>query len=99
MITQKVHDLVAEVGENLKSTRLRKNLTQQELSVLAGISLGCLKAIEAGQGASFKSVAAMAMALGETRWILAMSPPGTVNPLTMTSTRKPRLRARKKSNE
>jgi len=98
MITQKVLNLVAEVGENLKASRLRKNLTQQELALKAGIGIGRLKAIEAGEGASFSAIVALSLALGEERWIQALSPTATVNPLTMLSSKQPRQRARKKAH-
>lgn len=40
----------AEVGRRIKSLRLRKNLTQQELARAAALSLNAIKAVESGKG-------------------------------------------------
>jgi transcriptional regulator with XRE-family HTH domain len=39
-----------EIGRRIKSLRLRKNLTQQELARAAALSLNAIKAVESGKG-------------------------------------------------
>ena len=39
-----------EIGRRIKSLRLRKNLTQQELARAAVLSLNAIKAVESGKG-------------------------------------------------
>lgn len=41
--------IAAEIGNRIKSLRLRKNLTQQELSDAAALSLNSIKALESGK--------------------------------------------------
>ena len=42
--------ILAELGHRLKSLRLRKNLTQQQLSLAVTVSLNSIKALESGKG-------------------------------------------------
>jgi putative transcriptional regulator len=40
----------AEIGRRLRSLRLRRNLTQQQLAEAAALSLNTIKSLEAGKG-------------------------------------------------
>ncbi|MFH1215486.1 MAG: helix-turn-helix domain-containing protein [Pseudomonadota bacterium] len=40
----------AEIGMRIKSLRLRKNLTQQQVAEAAAVSLNVIKALESGKG-------------------------------------------------
>lgn len=57
MITQKI-------GEKLKKTRLKQNITQMKLAEEAGISLSTLKKIENGEIASFDPLLRVLRTLG-----------------------------------
>ena len=48
-------DIVKRIGANLKSMRLRQNITQSNLAESAGVSLSTLKKIESGDICSFDS--------------------------------------------
>lgn len=48
-------DVAKRIGANLKSARLRQNITQSNLAESAGVSLSTLKKIESGDICSFDS--------------------------------------------
>ena len=48
-------DVAKRIGTNLKSMRLRQNITQSNLAESAGVSLSTLKKIESGDICSFDS--------------------------------------------
>ena len=48
-------DIAKRIGANLKSLRLRQNITQSNLAESAGVSLSTLKKIENGDICSFDS--------------------------------------------
>ncbi len=48
-------DVAKRIGANLKSMRLRQNITQSNLAESAGVSLSTLKKIESGDICSFDS--------------------------------------------
>lgn len=48
-------DIAKRIGANLKSLRLRQNVTQSNLAESAGVSLSSLKKIENGDICSFDS--------------------------------------------
>ena len=48
-------DIAKRIGANLKSGRLRQNITQSNLAESAGVSLSSLKKIENGDICSFDS--------------------------------------------
>jgi transcriptional regulator with XRE-family HTH domain len=42
--------IAAEIGNRIKSLRLRKNLTQQQMSEATALSLNTIKSLESGKG-------------------------------------------------
>ena len=57
--------ILARIGENLKSARLKQNITQQSLSEAANVSLSTVKKIEKGEIRSFDSLLRMLRTLGK----------------------------------
>lgn len=57
--------IAERIGINLRSVRLRQNITQQSLADAAGVSLSSLKKIEKGSIASFASFLRILRALGK----------------------------------
>ena len=45
-------ELALALGENIKTLRLQKNLTQNSLADQAGVSMTALRHLESGQGAN-----------------------------------------------
>lgn len=56
--------IVQRIGERLKKTRLKQNITQINLAEEAGISLSTLKKMENGEIASFDTLLRMLRTLG-----------------------------------
>ncbi|PIP82918.1 MAG: XRE family transcriptional regulator [Elusimicrobia bacterium CG_4_9_14_3_um_filter_62_55] len=82
------------IGENIRSLRLQKNLTQKGLAARAGISMTALRHLESGQGANLGSLIRVVRALGKQEWLQALAPQVSINPLHMTPTLAKRQRAR-----
>ena len=57
--------ILKRIGENLKSARLKQNITQQSLSEAANVSLSSIKKIEKGEIRSFDSLLRMLRTLGK----------------------------------
>ncbi len=87
-------ELAQAIGENIRSLRLQKNLTQEALAAQAGVSLSALRHLEAGQGANLGTLIRAARALNRQEWLEALAPRATINPLHMTPTFGARRRAR-----
>lgn len=89
-------ELALEIGENIRSLRLQKNLTQQALAAQAGVSLTALRHLESGQGANLGTLIRAVRALDKQEWLQALAPRITINPLHMTPSHAARQRARSK---
>ncbi len=57
-------DIFAKIGERLKSSRLKQNITQHSLSEATGVPLATLKRIESGEIGSFDSLVRLLRVLG-----------------------------------
>ncbi len=57
--------ILSRIGERLKSTRLRQNITQQSLSESANVSLSTIKKIEKGEIGSLDSLLRLLRTLGK----------------------------------
>jgi transcriptional regulator with XRE-family HTH domain len=82
-------ELEATLGERLRSVRLAQRLTQVELAERANVSLGALKHLETGAGATTATLAKVVRALGQERWIEALgpAPAAAFNPLALLDAR------------
>ena len=88
-------ELAQAIGENIRSLRLQKNLTQQTLADQAGVSLTALRHLESGQGANLGTLIRAVRALDKQDWLQALAPRITINPLHMTPSHAARRRARR----
>ena len=84
------------IGEQVKAARIRKGLTQEELSARAGVSKSALCGLEGGRGSTVKSLVSVLNVLGETAWIEGLAQEATVSPIQMMALGKPRQRVRRK---
>lgn len=57
--------ILNRIGNKLKATRLKQNITQQSLADSAGVSLSSLKKIEKGEIGSFDSFLRVLRTLGK----------------------------------
>ena len=72
----------AEIGSRIKALRLHKNLTQQQLSEAATLSLNVIKALESGEG-KVSSLIAVLRELGALEALDGFIPEVTISPLHM----------------
>ena len=86
----------AAIGAQVRAGRIAANLGQSELAKRADISLGAVKNLEAGKGSSLKTLVRVARALGRTDWLESLTPPITVSPLAMLSSKGSATRARQR---
>jgi len=61
--------LEAALGATLRTSRLRGNVGQAALAAKAGVSLGALKNLEGGKGATVRTLVLVARALGHEGWL------------------------------
>ena len=77
------NELQAEMGEQLRAERLRSNLSQSEVAKHAGISIGAIKNLEAGTGATVKTLVQVVRVLGRVQWLLSLQPEISISPMDM----------------
>lgn len=72
----------AEIGGRIKSLRLRKNLTQQQLSEATALSLNSIKSLESGKG-KMHTLIAVLRELGAFETLDNFIPETLVSPLEL----------------
>lgn len=92
-------ELVLAIGENIRTLRLQKNLSQQSLAAQAGVSMNALRHLESGQGANLTTLIRVVRALDKQDWLQSLAPRITINPLHMTPSHAARQRARRKKRD
>src|SRR4030042_3317068 len=83
----------APLGRQLRDLRLRKNVDQRRLAEQAGVALNAVKNLEAGKGATVKSLVKVLRALGRVEWIDSLAPSVSISPLQMLKPKPSRQRA------
>ena len=85
--------IVQTLGRRLRAIRLHKNRTQKGLATRITVSVGTIKALEAGRG-KLETVVAVLRELGAPETLDAFLPEPTVSPLQLAKNRgTPRQRA------
>jgi len=79
-----VEQLERELGLQVRGLRKSRGLTQQRLAEQANTSLGAIKNLESGQGATTRTLARALRALGAEEWIRTLYvPESKFNPLDL----------------
>ncbi len=86
---------LAQIGNQIRTLRLQKNLDQKTLAERAGISVSALRNLEAGYGATLTTLVKALRILERTSWLTTLAPNITVRPLEMLNRKQPRQRAYK----
>ncbi|MGH9110035.1 MAG: helix-turn-helix domain-containing protein [Acidimicrobiales bacterium] len=85
----RTEELEGTLGRSLRAVRIARRLTQAELADLANVSVGALKHLESGAGATTTTLVKVVRALGEERWLDRLAPaPAPFNPLELLDARK-----------
>jgi len=74
--------ITAELGQRLRSLRLRRNVTQQQLATATALSLNVIKSLEAGRG-KLSSLVAVLRELGALQELDNCIPEPAVSPLQL----------------
>jgi transcriptional regulator with XRE-family HTH domain len=85
-----------ELGKQLRALRLRQNIDQRRLAERAGAALNAVKNLEAGKGASLKSLVKVLRTLGRADWLSTLAPAVSISPLQMLKAKQPRQRVSRK---
>lgn len=85
-----------ELGRQIRTLRLRRNLDQQQLADRAGIALNAVKNLESGKGSTVRSLLQTVRVLNREDWIRSLAPPVSISPIQMLKTKAPRQRASRK---
>lgn len=75
--------IMNELGSRIKSLRLRKNMTQQELSNRSALSLNTIKSLEVGKG-KLSTVIGILRELGALDGIDNFIPVVTISPIQLS---------------
>jgi transcriptional regulator with XRE-family HTH domain len=81
------------LGRQLRDLRLRQNVDQRQLAEQAGVALNVVKNLEAGKGATVKSLVKVLRALGRVEWLDSLAPAVSISPLQMLKSKPSRQRA------
>jgi transcriptional regulator with XRE-family HTH domain len=73
-------NIEGKIGERIKATRLKQNITQAALASDAGISLSSLKKIEGGHIGSFDSLIRTMRVLGLLEHLQRLAEPAELSP-------------------
>ena len=80
----KTDELEAVLGTRLRALRVAGRLTQAELADRANISVGAVKHLESGAGATVTTLVRVLRALGQDDWVDTLGPaPTSFNPLDL----------------
>ena len=74
--------IIFELGNRIRSLRLRKNLTQQQLSDATALSLNTIKSLESGKGKLITLIAVL-RELGALDGLDSFIPEITISPLQL----------------
>ncbi len=79
----------AELGRRLRALRIDRRLTQRELADRANVSLGAVRHLEQGSGATTTTLAKVLRVLGHEGWLDALVPPTSAfSPLELLAERR-----------
>lgn len=81
------------VGKELKTQRLRQNLSQEEVARRAEIGVATLVRLEAGKGSSLQTFISVLKVLKLDDWLEQLAPQASISPLQIKQLGKMRQRA------
>lgn len=99
MTANTIEEFESDVGEQIKSLRLKQNIDRGTLALRAGCSISALKNLEYGSGSTLRTLIAVVRALGREDWLRNIAPMTTISPLSMPKAGHTRQRARSSTNK
>lgn len=83
VITHSVNHYEQSIGSQLRRARLDTNTSQQHLADRANISIGALRNLEAGRGATLRTLISVVRGLNLTDWLDDLYPDQSATPLEL----------------
>ena len=83
------------IGERVRSSRLRANMSQSELAGRAGLTTATVSRLESGKGSSLETLIKALQVLGEEGWFEQLAPEVGFSPIQALHMGKQRERARR----
>jgi len=77
------------LGYHVRTARLEKELTQAEIAERANVSIGAVRHLESGSGATVATLVKVLRALGKENWLRTLSTPPeqrAFNPIDLLTT-------------
>ena len=87
-------DWEKNLGEQIKTYRLRINMSQSELAKRADLGVVTVSRLESGKGSSLSSFIKVLQVLRQEPWLESLAPEVSVSPIEIHTRGKPRQRAR-----
>jgi putative transcriptional regulator len=81
--TSRTPDVLRELGERFRRTRLKQNLKLRDLARDAGVGLNTVRRLERGQSVGFEFVVRILRALGRLQALDAFLPEPGISPLSV----------------
>lgn len=95
-----VEELLAQLGEHIRTERVRQRLEQARLAAEAGVARSALSRLENGAGGTLRTFVAVLRALGKAGWLATLAPRVTVDPMQMLLSQRPNnQRVKKRKSE
>src|SRR3989339_971395 len=85
-------ELAQNLGQSLRSLRIRRNLDQESLANRAGIALNAVKNLENGKGSTLYSLISVLRVMDRIDWLPSLAPAVTISPLQALKSKSPRKR-------
>lgn len=94
-------ELQEELGQGIRTLRIRRRLTQKDLAAQAGIFHKSLANLERGTGSTVETLVRILNALGATHVIKNLAPEPQISPLALLQSSKvpQRVRYRRRSGD
>ena len=96
MILGTKSEVLRDVGERMRTRRLRLNLSRAEAAERSGISEGTLKNFESGKGISLWGFVSLCRTYGHDAWLYELEPESITDYANRIRPVKKRLRATKR---
>lgn len=83
MVRRTVEEWQQHVGEQVRSLRLRADVSQATLAERADVSEVTIRNLESGRGSSLATLVKVTRALGRQDWLEQLAPPVEVSPMQL----------------
>ena len=93
-------DILVEIGNRIKTCRIRNSYTQTEFAAISGVSKGTIANIENGESIQLGNLLKILRQLDSLNTLELLLPSSEISPMELIQAKqeKPRQRARKKSD-